>query len=134
MEADGRSQFRCTADGENEGKSRYEVMKEERSQVLWELVELLIPDIRARAVWHRVGTPVTHARYLRRHRGTYGPGNLLAMDTMPKPVQPLPGMWCCGDSTFPGVGTPAAAASGMFVANSVASLADHWRAMDELQL
>jgi hypothetical protein len=59
-------------------------------------------DIRARAELSLVGTPLTHARYLRRHRGSYGPA-IRAGDAMfPGPVTPIPGLYCAGDSTFPG--------------------------------
>lgn len=42
-------------------------------QVLWRAVERIIPDIRQRAELSFVGTPLTHERFLRRHRGSYGP-------------------------------------------------------------
>ena len=32
-----------------------------------------IPDLRARVDVELVGSPLTHERFLRRHRGTYGP-------------------------------------------------------------
>ncbi|WIA14506.1 hypothetical protein OEZ85_003026 [Tetradesmus obliquus] len=51
----------------------YAKLKEERSQVLWKGVEKIIPDIRSRAEVSFVGTPLTHERYLRRARGSYGP-------------------------------------------------------------
>ncbi len=35
---------------------------------------------------------------------------------------PINGLYCCGDSTFLGIGMPAVAASGMIVANSLASV------------
>ena len=37
-------------------------------------VRKLIPDIDSRVEVSLVGTPLTHERFLRRHRGTYGPG------------------------------------------------------------
>lgn len=36
-------------------------------------MEKIIPDIRKRAEVTMVGTPLTHERFLRRHRGSYGP-------------------------------------------------------------
>ena len=39
-------------------------------------VRKLIPDIDSRVEVSLVGTPLTHERFLRRHRGTYGPGEL----------------------------------------------------------
>ena len=45
-------------------------------QVLWRAVEHIIPDIRQRCEVTMVGTPLTHKRFLRRHKGSYGPGPL----------------------------------------------------------
>jgi phytoene dehydrogenase-like protein len=39
---------------------------------MWEALERIIPDIRDRAEVTLVGTPLTHERFLRRHRGSYG--------------------------------------------------------------
>lgn len=46
--------------------------QEERSQCLWGALERVIPDIRARAEVALVGTPLTHERFVRRYKGTYG--------------------------------------------------------------
>lgn len=40
-------------------------------------VRKIIPDIDSRVEVSLVGTPLTHQRFLRRHRGTYGPGCVL---------------------------------------------------------
>lgn len=48
------------------------VVQEERSQCLWAALEKIIPDVRLRAELALVGTPLTHERFLRRYRGTYG--------------------------------------------------------------
>ena len=81
-----------------------------------------------------VGTPLTHARFLRRHRGTYGPAISAKGGTWPGPATPLPGLSVCGDSCMPGIGVPAAAASGMIAANALAPVWSHLRALDELKL
>lgn len=39
---------------------------------MWRAVEKAIPDVRQRVEVSMVGTPLTQARFLRRHRGTYG--------------------------------------------------------------
>lgn len=83
----------------------YAALKEERSQCLWAALERVIPDIRSRARLTLVGTPLTHARFLRRHRGSYGPA--LPTDAWPGPITELPGLLRCGDSVFPGIGIPA---------------------------
>ena len=72
--------------------------------------------VRDRAESVTVGTPLTHARFNRRYRGTYGPagaktpGDLKGFGTGATPVKNL---WIVGDSQFPGIGLPAAAASGI---------------------
>jgi phytoene dehydrogenase-like protein len=81
-----------------------------------------------------VGTPLTQARFLRRHRGTYGPAISARNGTWPGAATPLPGLSVCGDSCMPGIGVPAAAASGMIAANALAPVWSHLRALDELAL
>jgi hypothetical protein len=39
---------------------------------------------------------------------------------------------CCGDSTFPGIGVPAVAASGAIVANTLVPVWDHWKLLDSI--
>ncbi|KAK3274047.1 hypothetical protein CYMTET_17753 [Cymbomonas tetramitiformis] len=46
--------------------------------------------------------------------------------TFPGPGTSLPGLYCCGDSTQPGIGLPAVAASGMIAANTIAPVWKHW--------
>lgn len=95
----------------------------------------IIPDIDERLTLSFVGSPKSHARFLRRKHGTYGPKNLLTMaGALPRAVKPLENMYCCGDSVFPGVGTPAVAASGMWVANTIMPLRSHMHIMDDLKL
>jgi phytoene dehydrogenase-like protein len=95
----------------------------------------IIPDIDERLTLSHIGTPKSHARFLRRKRGTYGPRNLLTMaGALPKAVKPLENMYCCGDSVFPGVGTPAVAASGMWVANTIMPVQAHLEMMRDVKL
>lgn len=47
---------------------------------------------------------------------------------------PIPGLYACGDTTFPGIGLPAVAASGMLAANTIVPVWDHWKLLDELGL
>ena len=44
------------------------------------------------------------------------------------------GFYMFGDSTFPGIGMPAVAASGMIAANSIVSVQDHWKMLDRIRL
>lgn len=41
-------------------------------QVLWRAVERAIPDVRQRALFDVIGSPLAHEAFLRRDRGTYG--------------------------------------------------------------
>jgi phytoene dehydrogenase-like protein len=97
----------------------YKHLKEERSQYLWKVLEKIIPDIRARAKVIQVGTPLTHQRFLNRHRGSYGPAITAGEGSFPFPKTPVKGLLLCGDSCFPGIGVPAVAGSGILAANSV---------------
>ena len=72
-------------------------------------------------------------RYLRRHRGSYGPAFAAGERAFPGHRSPIDGLWCCGDSTFPGIGVPAVAGSGIAVANSIAPLGKHLELLDELR-
>ncbi|KAL3920996.1 MAG: hypothetical protein SGPRY_005052, partial [Prymnesium sp.] len=117
-----------------------------------------IPDVRKRAKVTLVGSPLTHERFLRRDRGTYGAFVKAGSGQLPQGKTVLPGLFCVGDSTFPGIGMPAGkrpiferpfcysvlptgfpclavvAASGLLAANSVVSVLDHWRMLDRIRL
>jgi phytoene dehydrogenase-like protein len=110
----------------------YQNLKEERSQYLWRVLEKIIPDIRARARVVRVGTPLTHQRFLNRHRGSYGPAIIAGEGSFPFPKTPVNGLLVCGDSCFPGIGVPAVAGSGILAANSV-SLDSVWAQLNLLE-
>jgi hypothetical protein len=127
---------------------------------LHELAVQVVPDARAHLDWQMVGTPLTHTHFRRRHYGCYGvkglakpvgpagavggvdgssgssngsssgSSSLQGAVMQPQAVLAMRGLYCCGDNTFPFVGTPAVAASGMWVANSLAPVWKHWAAAD----
>ncbi|MDG2617319.1 NAD(P)/FAD-dependent oxidoreductase [Thermoleptolyngbya sichuanensis XZ-Cy5] len=97
----------------------YEARKRERAEPLYRALERVIPDVRDRLVLERIGTPLTHARYLRRHRGTYGPAIAAHQGLFPSTHTPIRGLYRVGDSTLPGIGVPAVAASGILCANTL---------------
>ena len=68
----------------------------------------------------------------RRNRGTYGPAVQAGSDTFPGHSTPIAQLYCCGDSTFPGIGVPAVAASGAIVANSLVSVSQHSKLLDAI--
>lgn len=111
--------------GQDRQSPEYTAQKQRRSEVMWQALERVIPDVRQRCEVALVGTPLTHERFLRRHRGSYGPAISAAQSMFPTGTTPLASLYCCGDSTFPGIGLPAVAASGMIVANTIVSVDKH---------
>jgi len=97
----------------------YQERKKERSQSLYRALERVIPDIRQRVVLELIGTPLTHADYLRRDRGTYGAAIAAGQGMFPSTHTPISGLYRVGDSTMPGIGIPAVAASGILCANTL---------------
>ena len=59
-------------EGLERGSKEYEDLKQQRAETLWKALERFIPDVRERTELCMVGTPLTHERFLRRHRGSYG--------------------------------------------------------------
>jgi len=120
------------------GSEEYEAYKKERTEVLFQAVERAIPDIRDRLEFTIVGSPLAHEAFLRRDRGTYGMawaagssapqagllGKLLPFP-FPNLKTPVDGLLRCGDSCFPGIGTPSAAASGAIAANTMTHVDNH---------
>ena len=97
----------------------YQERKREKAEPLYRALEKVIPDVRQRVILELVGTPLTHSRFLRRYRGTYGPAIAAGRGSFPGPQTPVKGLFRVGDSTMPGIGVPAVAASGILCANSL---------------
>lgn len=97
----------------------YAQRKRERAQPLFQALETVIPDLRERIVLELIGTPLTHAHYLRRHQGSYGPRVWPGQGMLPGPQTPIPGLYRVGDTTLPGIGVPAVATSGILCANTL---------------
>ena len=93
--------------------------KRERAEPLFRALENVIPDVRDRTVLELIGTPLTHARFLRRYQGTYGPAIAAGKGMFPGCRTPIAGLYRVGDSTMPGIGVPAVAASGILCANAL---------------
>ncbi len=100
-----------------ERDENYASKKKQKAEVLYRALERVIPDVRSRVTVELIGTPLTHARYLRRYQGSYGPAIAAGKGTFPGPKTPIKNLYCVGDSSLPGIGVPAVAASGIFCAN-----------------
>ena len=110
-------------EGMDRRSDEYKALKAERAEPLWRAIERFIPDIRERAEVTMVGSPLTHERFLRRHRGTYGPELRAGERGFPSAYSKVDGLLLCGDSTFPGIGVPAVAGSGIAAAHAVSGVA-----------
>eukprot|EP01036_Dinobryon_divergens_P022163 gene22163-30400_t len=124
--------------GLDRGSPEYKKKKEEAADFLWSAVEKYIPNARQLSDKRveQIGTPLTHERFLRRSFGSYGP-RVVAGESgaaLPAHRTKLPGLWAVGDFTFPGIGVPAAAASGAIAANSIMSVWKHVELLDRIQL
>ncbi|MGB3508236.1 MAG: NAD(P)/FAD-dependent oxidoreductase [Microcoleaceae cyanobacterium] len=118
--------------GMDRKSQEYTQQKQARAEVMWQALERIIPDVRSRPEVTLVGTPLTHEHFIRRHRGSYGPAIRAGEGLFPGPNTPLPGLLCCGDSTFPGIGLPAVAVSGMIAANTLAPVSKHLQMLKNL--
>lgn len=121
-------------EGLDRRSAEYRNLKAQRSEVMWRAVERALgPGFkREKCEVKLVGSPLTHQRFLRRNRGTYGAAMQAGKDTFPGHSTPIPHLYCCGDSTFPGIGVPAVAASGAIVANSLVSVSQHSQLLDAI--
>lgn len=126
------------------GSEEYEAYKKERVEVLFGAVERCIPDVRDRIEFSIIGSPLAHEAFLRRDRGTYGmawaagtsaPQSGILGKALPFPFPnlktPVDGLLRCGDSCFPGIGTPSAAASGAIAANTMTHVDNHLQMLSE---
>ena len=118
--------------GLNRQSDAYQGLKAERAEVMWQALDRIIPNIRDRVEISLIGTPLTHERFLRRYQGSYGPAIRAGKGLFPGPKTPLTGLLCCGDSTFPGIGLPAVAASGFIAANTLVPVKDHRQLLQDI--
>eukprot|EP00798_Chlamydomonas_sp_ICE-L_P018623 gene18623-25138_t len=102
--------------------AEYARKKEEVADAICERLEKALPGLRNAIEFREVGTPRTHRRYLGREDGTYGPipaKGIKGIVGMPLNRTAVSGLYCVGDSTFPGQGVNAVAMSGIGCAHRV---------------
>jgi prolycopene isomerase len=92
----------------------YRQAKRELTDLILERLEALMPGLRDAVEHVEAATPRTNERYIRRQDGTYGLLLRRSRDLMLRPQNstPVAGLYCTGDSCFPGQGVTAVAASG----------------------
>lgn len=111
-------------DWQGVSSSEYYQKKEAAAGRIVERLEKIFPGLDVGLDYMEVGTPRTHRRFLGREDGTYGPSprrKLLGLLEMPFNRTAVPGLYCVGDSTFPGQGLNAVAFSGFACAHRIAA-------------
>ncbi len=101
----------------------YAKKKEAAAERLIVRLEKIFPGLDTGLDYLEVGTPRTHRRFLGREDGTYGPipsRKLAGLLGMPFNRTAIPGLYCVGDSTFPGQGLNAVAFSGFACSHRIA--------------
>ncbi|PAN43136.1 hypothetical protein PAHAL_8G212700 [Panicum hallii] len=112
-------------DWEGLSRNEYEGKKEVvANEIIRRLEKKLFPGLQDSIVLKEVGSPKTHRRFLARNDGTYGPmprGKPKGLLAMPFNTTSIDGLYCVGDSCFPGQGVIAVAFSGIMCAHRVAA-------------
>ncbi|MGL6133251.1 MAG: carotenoid isomerase [Prochlorococcaceae cyanobacterium] len=102
--------------------SAYAAKKDADAERLVARLEAILPGLKG-AIRHReVGTPRSHRRFLGRAGGSYGPIPALRLPgLLPMPFNRtgVNGLYCVGDSCFPGQGLNAVAFSGFACAHRI---------------
>tara|TARA_B100000963_G_scaffold50536_1_gene38693 strand:- start:8142 stop:9674 length:1533 start_codon:yes stop_codon:yes gene_type:complete len=98
---------------------RYKDLKEERCEIFLTPLRKIIPDIDKRIELKMLGTPLTHKKFTNTYKGSYGPAISANKSLFPGYKTPIRNVLSCGASTFPGIGIPAVAASGAYVAEAI---------------
>ncbi|KAL7469649.1 hypothetical protein ACHAXS_009907 [Conticribra weissflogii] len=116
----------------------YQSFKNERAKPIWDAIQKRAPAVvKGACVVEKVATPLTHARFLSRHRGNYGlaiaPGNADGW-TFPDVKTPIEGYYRCGDSTTSGIGVPAVASSGAVCANAIMTVWDQLKLNNKIKM
>lgn len=115
----------------------YIAAKKAAAEPLMTAIRHVIPDLDERmkqdGVIVKLGSPMTHAKFNRRYKGSYGAaidaGN--AAFEWPGDI-PIQNLKRCSDSTFPGIGVPSSAAAGLIAANELASVSQHNALIDRV--
>eukprot|EP00178_Gracilaria_changii_P023443 TRINITY_DN70933_c0_g1_i1.p1 TRINITY_DN70933_c0_g1~~TRINITY_DN70933_c0_g1_i1.p1 ORF type:complete len:566 (-),score=98.25 TRINITY_DN70933_c0_g1_i1:1693-3390(-) len=118
-------------------RALYEAAKEQAAQPLYKAVRHVIPDLHERLAHEhafvKLGSPLTHQRFNRRYKGTYGAAIVAGHAQFEWPDDiPIKNLKRCGDSVFPGIGVPSSAAAGIIAANELVGIRQHNELLDKL--
>ncbi len=100
----------------------YAEAKQQAADRLIQRLEAILPGLGAAITHREIGTPRSHRRFLGRAGGSYGPIPALPLPgLLPMPFNRtgIEGLYCVGDSCFPGQGLNAVAFSGFACAHRI---------------
>ena len=120
-------------EGLERNSQAYRELKAERAAPLYRAIAKFIPDVKDRVELEMIGSPLTHERFLRRYKGTYGPELKAGERDFPGASTPIPGLFCCGDSAWPGIGVPAVAGSGIAAAHAIVGAGEQTELLKEMR-
>ncbi len=107
---------------QNLSQQNYLKKKEADADRLIRRIEKIFPNL-SKSISHKeIGTPRSHRRFLGRFQGSYGPipsTQLAGLLPMPFNSTGIKGLFCVGDSCFPGQGLNAVAFSGFACAHRI---------------
>ena len=102
--------------------NEYLAKKKRDGDKLISKLEKLFPNLSQNIIHKELGSPKTHKRFLSRNKGSYGPIPAIRLPgllTMPFNTTKIKGLYCVGDSCFPGQGLNAVAFSGFACAHII---------------
>jgi len=103
-------------------EAEYEAQKEKETQRLIKVLERRFPDIRKSLVYTNLATSKTLERYLNKKNGAVaGPKQKLGQHMFKRlhTKSQWDNLYCCGESTVMGTGTPTVTTSGISAANAI---------------
>ncbi|MGL4739025.1 MAG: FAD-dependent oxidoreductase [Cellulosilyticaceae bacterium] len=116
--------FRQWPNGLQEGykTDEYRIQKEKEEERLLAVLEKRFPGFREHIIYTELATPATLERYVLKYKGAVaGPKQKLGQHMLKRQhiATEIEGVFCCGEGTVMGTGTPAVTVSGIAAANLV---------------
>lgn len=110
------------AKGDNKVREAYETAKQEEAERIIGYLASYYPAFKANLVDWEIGSPVTIERYALKNKGSVaGPKQMVGQDLMHRQHAETrwKNLFCCGESTTMGTGTPAVVISGLSAADVI---------------
>lgn len=110
------------ANGDAKIRYEYEIAKQEEAERIINYLASYYPAFKAHLVNYEIGSPVTIERYSLKNKGSVaGPKQMIGQDLMHRQHAETrwKNLFCCGESTTMGTGTPAVVISGLSAADVI---------------